>query len=143
MRDSPSSDVDRQLCTRGDPVPGRKHLLSLLRSQKNHDSPSQGYTSMSALSLRANELFKPSASSYVPDLKRSSIFAAEPASAEHIVCSSESCDEFASCCRSKRASRSLSSTLSERRTNAISDRKFWPASDPVSCYLNQCRPKRS
>jgi hypothetical protein len=118
MRDSLSSDLDRQLCTCRDPVPGRKHLLSLLRSQNNHDSPNQGYTSVSALSSRADELFNPSASSYAPDLKRSSIFAAEPASAEHIVCNSESYNEFASCCRSKIASRSLSSTPSKRGTNA-------------------------
>jgi hypothetical protein len=109
----------------------------------NHrNSLSHGYSLTSALSVRTAEFLNLSASSYAPDLKRSSILAAESASIEHIVCNRESREAFTSRCRHKRVSSSLSSTPPEYQTNLISGSNFLSTSDPVFYCLNQYRPGR-
>jgi hypothetical protein len=56
----------------------------------NRNSLSYEHSFPSALSVRTAEFLNLTASSYAPHLKRSSIFAAESAPTEHIVCNRES-----------------------------------------------------
>jgi hypothetical protein len=108
----------------------------------NRNSLSHGYSSTSALSVRTAGFLNSSALSYAPDLKRSSIFAAESASTEHIVCNRESREAFTSRCRHKRVSRSLSATPPECQTSLISGSNFLTTSDSVFYCLNQYHPGR-
>jgi hypothetical protein len=113
MCDAFSFDPEVKSFAKYNHVSSRKHRFSLLRDRNNHNPPSQGYSLTTALSVGAVEFLDPSASSYAPDLKWSSILAAESASTEHIVCNREFCEAFASQCRLKRVSSSFSVTPSK------------------------------
>jgi hypothetical protein len=113
MYDAFPFDPKVKLLAKYNHMSSRKHRSSLLRDQNNHSPLSQGYALTTALSVGAAEFLNPSASSYTPDLKWSSILAAESASTEHIVCNRESCEAFTSRCRHKRVSSSFSVTPSK------------------------------